>query len=66
MPGEGVYEKVFELAKRRGFLYPSYDIYGGLAGFYDYGPLGAAMKTEIENLWRRFYVVEEGLSLIHI
>lgn len=65
MAVEGLYEKVFELAKRRGFLYPSYDIYGGVAGFYDYGPLGAAMKTNIENLWRRFYVVEEGFGEIN-
>jgi len=55
-----IYEEVMELAKRRGFLWPSFEIYGGTAGFYDYGPLGAALKRNIEHLWRRFYVIEEG------
>lgn len=44
-----------DLAKRRGFLWPSYEVYGGLAGFYDYGPLGAAMKVRFEDLWRRTF-----------
>ena len=35
------YEQVIELAKRRGFLWGSFELYGGTAGFYDYGPLGA-------------------------
>jgi glycyl-tRNA synthetase len=61
---EGIYERVFELAKRRGFLYPSFDAYGGAAGFYDYGPLGAQLKASIENLFRRIFVVEEGCAEI--
>ncbi len=48
-------DAVMDLAKRRGFLYPAYEIYGGLAGFYDYGPLGAAMKARFEGLWRRVF-----------
>lgn len=59
-----IYERVFELAKRRGFLYPSFDPYGGAAGFYDYGPLGAQLKASIENLFRRIFVVEEGCAEI--
>ncbi|MHC1567319.1 MAG: glycine--tRNA ligase [Candidatus Syntropharchaeia archaeon] len=55
-----LYEKVIELARRRGFLWPSFEIYGGTAGFYDYGPLGAMLKRRIENLWRDFYVIGEG------
>ncbi len=51
---------VLSLCKRRGFLYPSYEIYGGLAGFYDYGPLGVTMKQNIIDLWRSIYVLEEG------
>ena len=54
-------QEVLSLCKRRGFLWPAYDIYGGLAGFFDYGPLGAALKTNIENHWRRLYVLQEGL-----
>jgi len=52
--------KVMDLALRRGFLWPSYEIYGGASGFYDYGPLGTGLKNKIENLWRRIYCVEEG------
>lgn len=48
------------LAKRRGILYPSFDIYGGVAGFYDYGPLGSQIKNNVENLWRRFYILHDN------
>ncbi|MBI2078095.1 MAG: glycine--tRNA ligase [Euryarchaeota archaeon] len=61
---DGLYERIFELAKRRGFLYPSFEPYGGAAGFYDYGPLGAQLKAGIENLFRRIFVVEEGCAEI--
>lgn len=64
MPDASLYERVFELAKRRGFLYPSFEPYGGAAGFYDYGPLGAQVKANLENLFRRIFVVEEGCAEI--
>jgi glycyl-tRNA synthetase len=54
------YEKVLELAKRRGFLWNSFELYGGTAGFYDYGPLGAMLKRRIENIWRDIFVINEG------
>ncbi len=54
------YEKIIGLAKRRGFLWNSFELYGGTAGFYDYGPLGATMKRRIENVWRDIYVIGEG------
>jgi glycyl-tRNA synthetase len=54
------YEKVIELARRRGFLWPSFEIYGGTAGFWDFGPLGAMMKRRIEDAWRDIFVVQEG------
>lgn len=54
-----VYEKIISLAKRRGFLYPSYEIYGGVAGFYDYGPLGIILKNRMEEVWREYYVLKE-------
>jgi glycyl-tRNA synthetase len=49
-----------ELAKRRGFIWPSFEIYGGMAGFYDFGPLGTLLKNKIIQKWREFYVVREG------
>ncbi len=44
-------EKVINLAKRRGFIYPSAEIYGGLAATYDYGPLGVELKNNIKREW---------------
>ncbi len=54
------YEQVFELAKRRGFIWNSFELYGGTAGFYDYGPLGAMLKRRVENIWRDIFVINEG------
>ena len=51
---------ILSLCKRRGFIYPSYEIYGGIAGLFDYGPLGCTMKTNVMNQWRRIYALEEG------
>lgn len=48
---ENSMEKIISLCKRRGFIYPSSDIYGGIAGMWDYGPLGVALKNNIKNLW---------------
>jgi glycyl-tRNA synthetase len=50
------YEKIIELAKRRGYIWPSFEIYGGIAGFYDYGPYGARLKRRLEERWRSFYL----------
>lgn len=58
------YEQVIELAKRRGFLWNSFELYGGSAGFYDYGPLGSTLKRRIENIWREIYVIQEGFMEI--
>ena len=55
-----IYENVMELAKRRGFLWPTAESYGSVAGFIDYGPLGAMMKRRMEEIWRNFYVIQEG------
>lgn len=49
-------EKIVSLAKRRGFIFPGSEIYGGLAGTYDYGPLGVALKRQIQNSWVRHFV----------
>jgi glycyl-tRNA synthetase len=57
---QDIYDKVMMLAKRRGFIYPTSEIYGGIAGFYDYGPLGSQLKNNVENLWRRFYLLRDN------
>lgn len=49
-------EQIVSLAKRRGFIYPGSEIYGGLAGTFDYGPLGAKLKRNIENRWWNRFV----------
>ena len=59
-----VENQVIELAKKRGFLWNSFELYGGAAGFYDYGPLGSTLKRNIENTWRKIYVIEEGFMEI--
>ena len=50
-------DKVVALTKRRGFIYPSSEIYGGVAGLYDYGPYGVALRRAIRDSWWR-HVVE--------
>lgn len=51
-------EKLVSLAKRRGFIYQGSEIYGGLAGTWDYGPMGVELKNNIKNLWWRMFVQE--------
>jgi len=48
--------KIVSLAKRRGFVYPGSDIYGGLANSYDYGPLGVELFNNIAQLWWKIFV----------
>lgn len=49
-------EKIVSLCKRRGFIFPSSEIYGGINGFWDYGPYGTQMKKAIESLWWNYMV----------
>jgi len=51
-------EDIVSLAKRRGFIYPGSDIYGGLSGTWDFGPLGVALKRNIMQLWWKMFVDE--------
>ncbi len=46
-----IIEKIVSLAKRRGFIFPCSEIYGGIGGIYDFGPLGAEMKRNIKESW---------------
>jgi len=49
-------EPVMNIAKRRGFVFPSSEIYGGLSGFFDLGPVGLLLRRKIENSWREFFI----------
>ncbi|MDP3996675.1 MAG: glycine--tRNA ligase [bacterium] len=51
-------EKIVSLCKRRGFVYPASEIYGGFSGFWDYGPYGLALKNNIKNLWWEMFVTD--------
>jgi len=54
----GRMDAIVSLSKRRGFVYPSSEIYGGLRASWDYGPLGAELKNNIKRLWWRSMVME--------
>ena len=49
-------EAIISLTKRRGFIYPGSDVYGGLSGTWDYGPLGVTLKRNIMQLWWKMFV----------
>lgn len=53
-----VMEKIISLCKRRGFVFQGSEIYGGLAGTWDYGPYGVALKNNIKNLWWKRFVLD--------
>lgn len=52
-------EDIVSLCKRRGFVFPASDIYGGLAGFYDYGPLGVELANRLKAEWWKAVVTEQ-------
>ena len=56
-------EDIVSLCKRRGFIYQGSEIYGGLAGTWDYGPLGVALKRNIMNLWWKIFVEDQDNML---
>jgi glycyl-tRNA synthetase len=56
MDGQETMEKIISLCKRKGFIYPGSEIYGGLAGTYDYGPLGTLLRNNICNSWVDYFV----------
>jgi len=55
-PEEVTMEKIVSLAKRRGFIFQAGELYGGLSGFYDYGPLGSLLKNNVKNSWLSKFV----------
>ena len=52
--------ELLALCKRRGFIWPSFEVYGGVAGMFDYGPLGCILKNNIVEAWRAIYKGREG------
>ncbi|MHA1372033.1 MAG: glycine--tRNA ligase [Promethearchaeota archaeon] len=56
---------IMELLIRRGFIAPTAEIYNGLAGFYDYCPIGLQLKRNIENSWRKFFIHSSWNPLIY-
>ncbi len=55
------YDKLMDLAARKAIFFPASEIYNGPAGFYDYGPLGAALKRNIIEMWRKNFVERDGM-----
>ena len=49
-------DEMYTFCKKKGFVYPNSEIYGGLAGFFDYGPLGTEVKNNIKSAWWKFFV----------
>lgn len=47
--------------KRRFFVIPAFEIYNNVAGLYDYGPTGCALKNHIESYWREHFILEENM-----
>ena len=56
-----LYDQISDLGKRRSVIFPSFEIYGGVSGFFDYGPIGTLLKHNIENKWRQLFVQSEGM-----
>ncbi|MGD8544440.1 MAG: glycine--tRNA ligase [Candidatus Bathyarchaeota archaeon] len=61
MPSTDKFEIISEIAKRRGFFWPSFEIYGGVSGFMTLGPLGSTLKRKIENRLRDSFIRKLGL-----
>ncbi|MFA5927382.1 MAG: glycine--tRNA ligase [Patescibacteria group bacterium] len=59
-PKDSMMEKIASLCKRRGFIYPASEIYGGFANAFDYGPLGAQMKKNIKDEWWKRFVSQRA------
>ena len=59
-----LFDRVVNLAKRRGYVYPSAEIYGGFRSTYDYGPLGALMLRNVKDAWVRSMVQERDDVLL--
>ena len=59
---DNLMEKIVSLCKRRGFVFPGSEIYGGLSNSWDFGPAGTELKKNIKDLLAKIKVVEESIS----
>ena len=64
MDGVDKYDLLSDLAKRRGFFWPSFEIYGGVSGYLDLGPLGTRLKRRIEDLWLQLFVQQHRFVVV--
>ena len=60
---EKTLDKIKNLAKGRGFIYPGSEIYGGLANTWDYGPLGVELKNNVKRAWWQKFVQESPYNV---
>ena len=58
-------KKIISLAKRRGFIFPGSEIYGGFSAGYDFGPLGSVLKNHLKEAWRKA-VIRQHPSVVEI
>ena len=56
-------DKIVNLCKNRGYIYPGSEIYGGLANTWDYGPLGVELKNNVKNVWRKKFIQESKYNV---
>ena len=54
-------KEVEDLLKRKFFFIQAFEIYGGVAGMYDFGPLGSALKNNVEQQWKNHFILEEDM-----
>src|ERR1035437_5840910 len=59
-----VMEKIVSLCKRRGFVFPGSELYGGFAGTYDYGPLGVSLRRNVVETWRKAMGDHENIAFL--
>ncbi len=58
--------RLYSLARNRGFYWLSYEIYGGVAGLYDFGPLGVMLKNNIMEFWRKYFIYDREGMVVEI
>jgi len=56
-------DKIVNLCKARGYVYPGSEIYGGLSNTWDYGPLGTELKNNIKRAWRKKFIQENPYNV---
>ena len=60
---EKTMDKIIQLCKNRGFIYPGSEIYGGLANTWDYGPIGVELKNNVKRAWWQKFVTESPYNV---